>query len=445
VFGDEFRNTRAVAGTNFADPRDVLMRFVPEATRGMSAPARARAAAFIVTKGAAFGKHYETASCEVASVTARRIGLRDSVQRALFEVHEWWNGKGAPRGLTGAEIALPARLARIAAEAARFCAIGGAGLARDAVRHRSGTVLDPSLADVFITHAAALVVDSEAGDPRERILEVEPEPVVDLEPSSLAGLGEAFGDLADLKTPFTHGHSKAVARLAVAAAERLRLDAATTSNLEIAAFLHDLGRVGISNAIWEKAGPLTLAEWEQVRLHPYHSERILATSSALKPLAPIVGMHHERLDGSGYHRGAPGRDQPATVRVLAAADVFHAMTQDRPHRDRLTAEQAAAELERDTRTGRLDGECVAAVLEAAGQIPPRSRDLRPAGLSEREIEVLRLVAVGHSNPDIARKLVISRRTAEHHVRHIYAKLGVRSRAAVALFAMEHDLVEPYAE
>src|SRR5919106_1958707 len=141
VFGDEFRNTRAVAGTNFADPRDVLMRFVPEATRGMSAPARARAAAFIVTKGAAFGKHYETASCEVASVTARRIGLRDSVQRALFEVHEWWNGKGAPRGLAAADIALPARLARIAAEAARFCAIGGAGLARDAVRHRSGTVL----------------------------------------------------------------------------------------------------------------------------------------------------------------------------------------------------------------------------------------------------------------------------------------------------------------
>jgi DNA-binding NarL/FixJ family response regulator len=93
----------------------------------------------------------------------------------------------------------------------------------------------------------------------------------------------------------------------------------------------------------------------------------------------------------------------------------------------------------------LDGECVAAVLESAGQARPRSRDLRPAGLSEREIEVLRLVAVGHSNPDIARKLVISRRTAEHHVQHIYAKLGVRSRAAVALFAMEHDLVEPYAE
>jgi DNA-binding NarL/FixJ family response regulator len=133
------------------------------------------------------------------------------------------------------------------------------------------------------------------------------------------------------------------------------------------------------------------------------------------------------------------------VRVLAAADAFHAMTQDRPHRARLTGEQAAAELERDARAGRLEGECVAAVLEAAGQARPRSRDLRPAGLSERELEVLRLVAVGYSNPDIARKLFISRRTAEHHVQHIYAKLGVRSRAAVALFAMEHDLVEPYDE
>jgi DNA-binding NarL/FixJ family response regulator len=126
--------------------------------------------------------------------------------------------------------------------------------------------------------------------------------------------------------------------------------------------------------------------------------------------------------------------------VLAAADAFQAMTQDRPHRARLTEEQAAEELTRDARAGKLDGECVTAVLEAAGQLRPRSHDLRPAGLSEREIEVLRLVAVGFSNPEIADQLVISRRTAEHHVQHIYGKLGVKSRPALALFAMEHGLV-----
>jgi HD-GYP domain-containing protein (c-di-GMP phosphodiesterase class II) len=443
VFGDELRNTRAVARTNFADPRDVLTRFVPEATRGMSAPSRARAAAFIVTRGNAFGQRYETASCEVASATARRIGLRDGVQRAVFEVHEWWSGKGAPQGLEGEQIALPARLARVAAEAARFCDIGGAQLAIDAVRRRSGGVLDPSLADVFIAHAPALLADSDAGDPRERILEVEPEPVVELARSSLPQLGEAFADLADLKTPFTHGHSKEVARLAAAAAEQLRLDAATTSNLHLAALLHDLGRVGISNAIWEKPGPLTTAEWEQVRLHAYHSERILATSSTLKPLAPIAGMHHERLDGTGYHRGCAARDIPAPVRLLAAADAFQAMTQRRPHRSAMTPDRAAEELSKDARAGRLDADVVSAVLVAAGQRRAgRRSDLRPAGLSEREIEVLRLVADGCSNPEIAKRLFISRRTAEHHVQHIYTKIGVASRAGAALFALEHDLLLP---
>jgi HD-GYP domain-containing protein (c-di-GMP phosphodiesterase class II) len=165
----------------------------------------------------------------------------------------------------------------------------------------------------------------------------------------------------------------------------------------VAAHLHDLGRLAVTNAIWEKPGPLTSAEWEQVRMHAYHSERILATSGTLEHLAPLAGMHHERLDGSGYHRGCSGREQPVAVRVLAAADAFQAMTQDRPHRARLSAEQAADEVVSDARAGRLDGECVAAVLEAAGQTRPRAHDLRPAGLSEREIEVLRLVAAGLSN------------------------------------------------
>jgi DNA-binding CsgD family transcriptional regulator len=175
-------------------------------------------------------------------------------------------------------------------------------------------------------------------------------------------------------------------------------------------------------------------------MHPYQSERILATSDTLEHLAALAGMHHERLDGSGYHRGCGAREQSVAVRVLAAADVFQAMTQDRPHRDRLSTEHAADELARDARAGRLDGECVAAVLEAAGQARPRSHDLRPAGLSAREIEVLRLVAIGFSNPEIAQELVISRRTAEHHVQHIYGKVGVRSRPGLALFAMEYGLV-----
>jgi DNA-binding NarL/FixJ family response regulator len=158
-------------------------------------------------------------------------------------------------------------------------------------------------------------------------------------------------------------------------------------------------------------------------------------------MAQLAGMHHERLDGSGYHRACRARELPAAARLLAAADAFQAMTQERPHRAALTAERAAEELSGEARRGRLDRDCVAAVLEvAAAGRRPRRRDLRPGGLTEREVEVVRLVAAGHSNPEIARRLVISRRTAEHHVQHVYAKLRVSSRAAVAFFALEHDLI-----
>jgi HD-GYP domain-containing protein (c-di-GMP phosphodiesterase class II) len=441
AMGDELTVNSAVAKTNFADPRDVLKTFIPEATRGMSPVSRARAATFIVTRGKSFGKRHETASCEVARETARRLGLPGSLQRAIYEVHEWWRGGGAPRGLRGEEIALPARIARVASDAALFDEIGGPGLATDALRRRAGGMLDPSIVQVFVRNARELLAEANAGDPRERILEAEPSPAVEKDQSDLPEVAAAFGDLADLKTPFTHGHSKEVARMATAAAEGLRLDTASVSRLHVAALLHDLGRVGISNAIWEKPGSLTAAEWEQVRMHPYHSERILATSRALEAVAPVAGMHHERLDGSGYHRGCRGHDIPDAARVLAAADAFQAMTQARPHREPLTPEQAGEELVRDSRAGRLDSDAVAAVLAAAGQRRlGRRRDLRPAGLSEREIEVLRLVAQGCSNPEIAKRLYIARRTAEHHVQHVYTKIGVSSRAAAALFALEHDLL-----
>jgi HD-GYP domain-containing protein (c-di-GMP phosphodiesterase class II) len=443
AMGDEVRVNSAVAKTNFADPSNVLKTFIPEATRGMAPLAKVRAAGFIVTRGKNFGRRQETASCEVARETARRLGLPSTLQRALYEIHEWWSGGGAPRGLKGEDIALPARIARVASDAALFDDIGDAELAIDALRRRAGGMLDPSIVQVFIANARPLLAQANEGDPRERILEVEPEPAVEKRQSELPQLAAAFGDLTDLKTPFTHGHSKDVARLAKSAAEGLRIDTASVSRLHVAALLHDLGRVGISNAIWEKPGLLTAAEWEQVRMHPYHSERILATSRALEPIASIAGMHHERLDGSGYHRGCRARDIPAACRVLAAADAFQAMTQRRPYREALTPEQAGAELARDSRAGRLDSDVVAAVLDAAGQrqSSPR-RDLRPAGLSEREIEVLRLVAEGCSNPEIAKRLYISRRTAEHHVQHVYSKIGVSSRAAAALFALEHDLLAP---
>ena len=443
LFGNEFAVTRAAARTNLADPADYERTLIPEATRDLPPRERRSVAERLVRDGAEFGAQYDTASCEVGRFVARRLGLGAGVERALFEVSEWWNGGGAPRGLQEDEIAVGARVARLAADAQVLVDLGGREAAVDGMRLRAGSVLDPGLVETLAANASDILDSS--GDPRARLLDEEPQPVEERDGAELPAIAAVFGDVADLKFPALHGHSAGVAALAVSAARGLRLDDRTCSDVEVAAHLHDLGRLAVSNAIWEKPGPLTSGEWEQVRMHPYHSERILATSGTLEALAPLAGMHHERLDGSGYHRGSGARDQSVAVRVLAAADAFQAMTQDRPHRPRLTGEQAADELGNAVRAGTLDGDCVGALLEAAGQKRPRSRNLRPAGLSKREIEILRLVAVGYSNPEIARQLVISPRTAEHHVQHIYAKLGVRSRPALALFAMEHDLVEPLAE
>jgi HD-GYP domain-containing protein (c-di-GMP phosphodiesterase class II) len=440
AFGDEFVANKAGARTNFADPKDVFATLIPETARGLRPAAQVKTAAFILRRGRALGRRYDTTVCEVARETARRIDLRDGIQHSLYEVKECWNGSGAPRNLAGEEILLPARIARTANEAALFGDLGGVDLAVRALNDRAGGVLDPSLVTAFVANAHELLAQVDVGDPRERLLAVEPEPVVKKDETELPQVAAAFGDLADLKTPFTHGHSKEIARLAMAAAEGLGLDYVLVQRLQVAGFLHDLGRVGISNAIWEKRGPLTGVEWEQVRLHAYHSERILATSEALRPVASIAGMHHERLDGSGYHRGSRAGDLPVATRVLAAADVFQAMTEERPHRPTLSAEQAAAELRTAGRLGQLDPDAVAAVIEAAGQRVGRRRELRPMGLSDREIEVLRLVARACSNREIAEHLHISRRTAEHHVQHIYAKIGAASRSAAALFALEHDLL-----
>jgi HD-GYP domain-containing protein (c-di-GMP phosphodiesterase class II) len=441
LFGDDRAVLARVARTNVADPRDMIRKVVPEATRGRGPLATARTAGYIVAKGAVFGRRFDTASCEAASNTARRIGLGESVQRALYEIPEWWRGGNAPLGIEGEQIVKSARIACVAADAVAYDDIHGREAAVAALRAKAGGILDPAIVETFAASSDELLAEARVGDPRELMLALEPEPVLERAETDLPEVAAAFGDLVDVRMPFTHGHSAEVARLATNAGERLRLDAATLRRLEVAARLHDLGRAAVSNAIWEKPGRLTGAEWEQVRMHAYHSERILATSRALEPMAAIAGMHHERLDGSGYHRGARARDVPAAARVLAAADAFQAMTQERAHRPAFSREQAAAQLVADARDGRLDADVVGAVLDVAGQRRGRRSDLRPGGLSEREIEVVRLVAVGYSNPEIARRLVISRRTAEHHVQNVYAKLGVASRPAVALFALEHDIVD----
>jgi len=200
--------------------------------------------------------------------------------------------------------------------------------------------------------------------------------------------------------------------------------------------------VAVPSAIWEHQGPLGSDAWMQVRLHAYHSEQILSRCAPLLPLAAVAGLHHDRLDGSGYHRGATAVLLSMTARVLAAADVRHALVSERPHRPAHPPHRASALLRAEANAGRLDHDAVRAVIAAAeggGSAAPRAR---PAGLTDRQVEVLRLVARGLSNRAISEMLVISPRTAEHHVQDVYARIGVSSRAAAAMFAMSHGLLTP---
>ncbi len=380
-----------------------------------------------------------TSVCDAASMLARRLGLGDAVQDCLEQQFERWDGRG-PIGMAKDEIVLPARVSEVATQAVLFLHAEGPEAAIAMAARRAGGWFDPEVANAFCRAGAALMRELEAADPWRAVLETEPPPVSRIDESDLDRVARCFADMVDLKSPYTVGHSRQVADLSESAARSLGLREHGVVTLRRAALLHDLGRVGVSSGVWDKKGLLTRGEWEQVRLHPYHTERILACSATLAPLAPVAGLHHERLDGSGYHHGLSGPALPMSARVLAVADAFQTATQDRPHRPARTAGQAADQLMREASAGRLDAECVAAVIEVAGQERPRVRRAWPAGLSDREVEVLRLVARGLSNRQIATRLGTSPRTAEHHVQHIYTKIGHSTRAAATLFAMEHDLL-----
>lgn len=438
--GDEIAVNDVGSRTDTGQPREMLAMLL-DLSRDMGAAERVRLFFAAATRGARFGREIATATCEVAATTAERLRMPAAVQQGLGQLFERWDGKGAPKGLSEDEIAQPARMAQIAADVAVFDRIGGPEAALEMVRRRSGGALDPHLANAFERHGTDLLAEIAACDPWQAVVEAEPSPRRHIPESGIDDVAHAFADVVDLKSVYTLGHSTRVAELAEATGREVGLPHDDVVLLRRAGFLHDLGKVGVPNGIWEKPGRLTSAEWERVRLHPYHSERILSRSPALAPLAELAGMHHERIDGSGYHRGSPAAAQSMTVRLLAAADVYAGRTEERAHRRALSADDAADGLAVEAKEGRLDAEAVDAVLAAAGhERADVARQEWPAGLTDREVDVLRLLARGHSNREIGRRLYISPKTAGRHIEHIYQKLDVSSRPAAALFAVRHDLL-----
>jgi len=371
---------------------------------------------------------------------AARLGLPQRVRDSVEQTFERWDGKGVPKGVRGEEILLTSRLVTLADVVEVFHRAGGTDAAVAVARQRRGTQFDPRVVDVFVDQAAALFAGLDEASSWDAVLGAEPGQGMRLTGATFDAALEAIADFTDVKSPYTLGHSRAVADLAAESARICGLDSQTVTLVRRAGLVHDLGRLGVPNTIWDKPGGLSHAETERVRLHPYLTERMLVCSPALAPLAGIAAQHHERMDGSGYPRGLSGGAVSPGGRVLAAADFYRARTEPRPHRPASTAREAAAQLRAEVRAGRLDGGAAEAVLSAAGH-RATCRPARPAGLTSREVEVLRLLARGLSNKQIAERLVISRKTVSHHVEHIYAKTGTTNRALASLFAASHALID----
>lgn len=441
--GDELALRHDFAMVDAGQQRAVMqlmVRYMREANAGASPLHMARAIAHGLLTMPGQMKPFFAGHCEVAERLAERLGFGPNIRAALGQLYERWDGKGLPNGLKG-EAVLPAvRVVALAQDAITFHRLGGQDAAVAMAKERAGGAYDPTMAACFCAHASTLLADLDAEPSWGAVIALEPGARRSLSAADFDAACAAMADFSDLKSTYTLTHSSGVANLAAEAARRVGLPDADVTLIRRAGLLHDIGRVGVSVSIWEKPGPLTEREWERVRLHAYHTERVLARPASLARIGAVASLHHERLDGSGYHKGIGAASLSPAARILAAADVYQAMTEARAHRPARTPDAAAAELRQEARAGRLDADAVNSVLDAAGHRVPVQRRTLAAGLSEREVEVLRLIARGNSIKDAAATLYISRKTVDNHVQNIYSKIGVSTRAGATLFAMEHDLL-----
>jgi HD-GYP domain-containing protein (c-di-GMP phosphodiesterase class II) len=434
-FGDDIELR---ADKHLADA--VGVRFLlGHAGRGEPASRRALRLGSLLVSGRDAVAAMETTHCMLAGLFAMRLGLGAPVRDGLQQVFERWDGKGAPAGIAGKEIALSARIVVVADIVESFRRLGGATAAVEVARRRAGGQFDPSLAEHVCDNADALLGGLDEAMGWDAAIAAEPALAQRMSGTGLDSALEAIADFADLKSPYTTGHSRGVAERAASAALRAGLGKPAAAELRRAGLVHDVGRLGVPNTVWDKPGPLSETEMERVRMHPYLTQRTFSRSPRLAALAELAATHHERLDGSGYPRGLAGATLSPEARILAAADAYQAMTEPRPHRPARSPEDAARQLREEVRGGRLDRDAVDAVLGAAGHRVPRRRG-GPAGLTRREVEVLVLLARGLSNKAIAAQLVVSPKTVGHHIEHIYRKIGSSTRAAASLFAMQNGLL-----
>ncbi len=445
TFGDEIALRQDLVGLDMSDRAALGNAFVQAFKRhyfDLAPAALERAIEEGLAQAVAVSRPVLSAHCEVAQRLGQRLALSDDICRNLGQIYERWDGKGLPRGLLGDAVLPAVRLITLAQDAIALADASGVEAMARFIARRGDGPYEAALANLVSDNAATLMAGIGAAVDPETILALEPEPPVLLNEADCEEAFLAIADMIDMRMPFTQGHSRAVAALAEAAGRKIGLPEPEVRALRWSGYVHDLGELVVPVSTWMRDGPLSVREREAVRLHAYYGDRALAAFGGDgEPMAAIVLRHHERLDGSGYHRQVGGTDLSPAARILAAAESFQTAREARPHRSAASSEAAAAKLRREAREGLICTDAADAVLAIAGQGGHRSAPRALAGMTPREVEVLRLIATGLTAKETARKLDISPKTADHHIQSIYGKIGVTTRAAAALYAVERGLLK----
>ena len=444
VFGDEIAIRAQTLVHDAANPAEVMRDVMAYATAGKSPDEADQIVAMIQATAREWAVYNFSSGCEVADMLAQRLDMGADVRESLRYTFERWNGNGYPNHVEGDAIPLPMRIVHVSHDMEAIGRLFSPEHALGAVRERRDSTYDPGLADLFVEHGRGWFDQLAAADPWDAALALEPEPHRMLSGAELDDALTVIADFIDLKSPYMGDHSRRCAQLAADAGQVLGLDEDAVLALRRAALVHDLGTTAVPNSIWDKPGPLTRTEFDRVELHPMVTEQMLRRSPALAALNPSASAHHERCDGTGYHKRLRADEEALEGCVLAATEVYVGLTTERADRPPFTPAAAATELRRQESDGLLEPRASRAVLVAAGHGEPQSatgkRQQHPGGLTRREVEVLRLAAKGLTTGQIAERLVISPKTADHHIQHIYAKISVSTRAAAALWAIEHAVV-----
>jgi HD-GYP domain-containing protein (c-di-GMP phosphodiesterase class II)/DNA-binding CsgD family transcriptional regulator len=445
VFGDEIAIRAQTLVHDAANPAEVMRDVMEFATAGRTPEARDEIVKLIQETAREWAVYNFSSGCEVADMLVQRLDFGPDVREALRFTFERWNGNGYPAHAQGEAIPLAMRVVHLSHDMEAIARLFSPDHAIEAARDRRDRTYDPALADLFVANGRDWFEQLAETDPWDAVIALEPQPHRILAGAALEDALTVAADFIDLKSPFMGGHSRRCAELAADAARVLGLEEDVVARVRCAALVHDFGSTVVSNSILDKPGPLTRTEFDRVELHPMLTEQMLRRSQALAVLNPVASAHHEKCDGSGYHKRVRADADDLGACVLAATEIYVGLTTERADRLPFPPSDAAVELRQLESQGVLEPRACRAVLVAAGHGEPRApsgkRQQHPGGLTRREVDVLRLAARGLTTREIADRLYISPKTADHHIQHIYGKIGTSTRAAAALWAMQHAVVQ----